>query len=176
MEIQDKPNQSVGFLEPGKWFRQPASSENYKRIWISPRWTNDFKDLENRLEPDPSSIAELRRLLPMKQFSWEFVMIMPRQEPATKDLGFPNLHQSSATDIQRCYVIFLEDWRSGHYFEINNYPIVRWIAGDTVLWQQSVAQVIANVGITPLRILKITGTIDPLEHDWRLQHFNDSIF
>jgi hypothetical protein len=178
MVIQDKPNQALGSLEPGKWFRPPASPQNYKRIWISPRWTGDFTDLElaDGSDPGPSSVVELRRLLPMKNWNWQFSAMIPKHESSTSDRKSSHLPQIPSGDILRSYLIFLENWRSGHYFEIDGCPIVHWVAGDTVLWQNSVDQILANVGDTPLRILKITGIIDPLDHRWRLQHFNDAIF
>lgn len=178
MVIQDKPNQSVGSLEPGSWFRRPASPEHYKRIWISPRWDLDCLDLDQpNIEPsEPASISALRGLLPMKHFCWQHSQIPTQPNPTSTNLEFIQHDQAPSSGIMRCYVIFLQDWRSGHYFEIDGSPIVRWTAGETVLWQKPLHHVIANVGSTPLHVLTITGTIDPLDHGWRLQHFNDAIF
>jgi hypothetical protein len=38
--------------------------------------------------------------------------------------------------ISRC-IIFLEDWKSGHYFEIDEDPIVKWKSGDYIMWRDS---------------------------------------
>ena len=178
MVIQDKPNQSVGTLEPGLWFRRPASPEHYKRIWISPRWDLDCLDLDpaNAALSEPASIMSLRDLLPMKYFCWQHNQIIPQANPTSTSIEFTQHDKAPITGIMRRYVIFLQDWRSGHYFEIDSSPIVRWTAGETVLWQQPVHHVVANVGNTPLHVLTITGIIDPLDHSWRLQHFNDAIF
>lgn len=54
-------------------------------------------------------------------------------------------------------VIFLEDWQSGHYFEINKAAIVNWSAGDTIVWQGDVPHSASNIGIADRYTLQITG-------------------
>lgn len=56
-------------------------------------------------------------------------------------------------------VIFLEDWQSGHYFEIDNQPIVNWRAGDWISWQNDTLHFAANIGTAPRYTLQITGTL-----------------
>ena len=56
-------------------------------------------------------------------------------------------------------VVFLEDWKSGHYFEINSKPITQWSAGDYVVWNNDVPHMAANVGVEPRYTLQITGWI-----------------
>lgn len=64
-------------------------------------------------------------------------------------------------DPQSVYraVVFLEDWASGHYLEIDNEPIVKWQAGDVVTWQYDTPHLAANMGYTPRYTLQITGHI-----------------
>ena len=54
-------------------------------------------------------------------------------------------------------VVFLEDWQSGHYFEIDNTPLVTWRAGDTIIWHNDVKHLAANMGMTNRYTLQITG-------------------
>lgn len=56
-------------------------------------------------------------------------------------------------------VIFLEDWKSGHYFEIDGEPLMPWKAGDWVTWKQSVTHHAANYGTEPRYTLQITGHV-----------------
>jgi hypothetical protein len=44
------------------------------------------------------------------------------------------------------------------------------------LWHGDTPHIAANMGQTPRYTLQITGVIDPDDHPWQLQHFNDSIF
>lgn len=57
-------------------------------------------------------------------------------------------------------IIFLEDWRSGHYFEINNTPIVDHKAGDYVFWSWEETHSVANIGIEDRYTLQITGCLN----------------
>lgn len=54
-------------------------------------------------------------------------------------------------------VVFMEDWKSGHYFEIDGEPWVGWHAGDYVIWNNDVPHMAANVGVAPRYTLQITG-------------------
>lgn len=54
-------------------------------------------------------------------------------------------------------IVFLEDWQSGHYLEIDHEPITGWRAGDTVEWRYDVPHMAANIGLQPRYTLQITG-------------------
>jgi len=55
-------------------------------------------------------------------------------------------------------VIFLEDWRPGHIFEIERTPITNWKAGEYVLWQYDAEHMAANLGLEPRYTLQVTYT------------------
>jgi hypothetical protein len=57
-------------------------------------------------------------------------------------------------------VVFLEDWQSGHYFEINEDPVTEWAAGETIIWKNDVEHLAANMGMTNRYTLQITGVPD----------------
>lgn len=54
-------------------------------------------------------------------------------------------------------IVFLEDWSSGHYFEIDGQAITGWRAGDAVEWRYDVDHMAANLGLLPRYTLQITG-------------------
>ena len=54
-------------------------------------------------------------------------------------------------------VVFLEDWKSGHYFEMDDQAIVNWRAGDFIMWQGDVPHAASNIGIEDRYTLQITG-------------------
>jgi len=58
-------------------------------------------------------------------------------------------------DIWRA-VIFLEDWKPGHIFEIDNVPITQWKAGEWVLWQYDTPHMAANLGLDPRYTAQLT--------------------
>ena len=53
--------------------------------------------------------------------------------------------------------IFLEDWKSGHYFEINDNPIVPWKRGDAVIIEKDEPHLSANNGMEPKFTMQVTG-------------------
>jgi hypothetical protein len=55
-------------------------------------------------------------------------------------------------------IIFLEDWKPGHVFEIENQPITKWQAGEYVLWQYDAEHMAANLGLEPRYTAQITFT------------------
>lgn len=54
-------------------------------------------------------------------------------------------------------VVFLEDWKSGHYAEYNGSAKVDWRAGDVVEWCYDTSHMAANLGLEPRYTLQITG-------------------
>ena len=58
--------------------------------------------------------------------------------------------------IWRC-IVFLENWKSGHYFEIDGIAHMNWCAGDYVAWNNDVAHYAGNFGTEPRYTMQITG-------------------
>jgi hypothetical protein len=55
-------------------------------------------------------------------------------------------------------IIFLEDWQSGHIFEVENTLLPTWKSGDYVLWDENTPHMAANLGTTPRYTAQITFT------------------
>lgn len=56
-------------------------------------------------------------------------------------------------------IVFLEDWRSGHYLELKGVPVTEWHAGFTVVWAYDAPHMAANIGVEPRYTLQITGHV-----------------
>lgn len=54
-------------------------------------------------------------------------------------------------------IVFLEDWKPGHIFEIDGFPINNYTAGTFVLWQYDTPHMAANLGEEDRYTLQITG-------------------
>ena len=54
------------------------------------------------------------------------------------------------------YLIMLEDWKKGHYFEIEDQPYVKWRAGDWVKIPQSAWHLAGNMGTDPFYSAQVT--------------------
>lgn len=53
--------------------------------------------------------------------------------------------------------IFLEDWQSGHYFEINENPILQWKRGDAIIIARDEPHLSGNMGMTTKYTMQVTG-------------------
>ena len=62
----------------------------------------------------------------------------------------------SLDDVKRI-IVFLEDWKSGHYFELDGKPIMNYKAGTYVEWSSDVEHMAANIGVDYRYTLQITG-------------------
>ena len=54
------------------------------------------------------------------------------------------------------YLIFLEDWKRGHYYEIHDQPFVKWKAGDWVKFSNDDWHLAGNMGEEPFYSAQIT--------------------
>jgi len=54
-------------------------------------------------------------------------------------------------------IVFLEDWKSGHYLEIMDIPYTEWHAGQVVEWTYDTPHMAANIGLEDRYTLQITG-------------------
>jgi hypothetical protein len=64
--------------------------------------------------------------------------------------------QGREHNIKRA-LLLLEDWRPGHYLEVNDRAYVNWRAGDTVEWVYNTPHSAANIGLEDRYSLQITG-------------------
>ena len=55
-------------------------------------------------------------------------------------------------------VLMLEDWKPGHYFELDGVGYVNWKAGDWFMWSGDTPHAASNIGIEPRYTLQVTGT------------------
>ena len=75
-----------------------------------------------------------------------------------KYVGLYNLQGKEHT-IRRA-IVFLEDWKPGHYLELNGIPMVDWSAGTVVEWTYDAPHSAANIGLEDRYTLQITGHVD----------------
>ena len=64
--------------------------------------------------------------------------------------------QGRETSIRRA-LLLLEDWKPGHYLEVDGKSYVNWRAGKTVEWYYDIPHMAANIGLEDRYSLQITG-------------------
>jgi hypothetical protein len=157
-------------------FNNPKDQTRWRELgYTQTRFTGDMYDMRFA---EPDWMQGFRNRLPMSHFSWSIYRMRPGDVlPCHSDayVNFRRIHTLSEADIIRRYVVFLEDWQSGHYFEIDGDPMVKWSRGTAVLWHDDTEHIAANMGDTYRYTLQITGVIDSQIQNWRLAHANSAI-
>lgn len=71
-------------------------------------------------------------------------------------------------------LVMLEDWKPGHYLEINGIGIINWVAGDYFMWENDVPHAASNIGkLKDHRYsLQITATKKNIINFYKLYSFN----
>ena len=70
---------------------------------------------------------------------------------------FKQTHRVTGDIVRWC--IFLQDWQPGHYFDINQQPIVNWKKGDYVEIKEGDLHRGSNSGNVPKYTAQITGLL-----------------
>ena len=152
-------------LESLYYVNEPFNDTESLALWrtlgyTQTKFTGDMYDMRN---PKPSWIDGFKDYFPYDHFSWSLYRMGPGTTlPCHGDTykRFRDLH--CVEDLNRIVrsVVFLDDWQSGHYFEIDSQPLVNWYKGQIVTWTGDTLHLAANVGMTPRYTLQLTGVRD----------------
>lgn len=143
-----------------KQFNNQKTIEKWKSLGHNyEKYTGLMRDQSKQL---PNWCFEVKMQIPLQNSSVTLYCMFPgtimpeHSDTFTKYREIVNL--SPTDDVGRA-VIFLEDWKSGHYFEINNTPIVDWKKGDYVLWKNDTPHIAANLGKENRYTMQVTGIL-----------------
>ena len=141
-------------------FNDPGSLDYWRNLgYTQTKFTGDMYDMRSK---EPEWMSGFREILPWKHFSWSVYRMTPGCAlPRHSDLylRFRKLHNIEDLSTIRRAVFFLDDWQSGHYFDVADTLITQWRAGEGVIWESDVPHSAANVGITDRYTLQITGVV-----------------
>ena len=135
----------VRYGYPQTEFYTDANTKMYECFDVAPKAVIDFAD---------------------KHF-FKYTLTMIKQPPAQfvpehkdKYYLFQKKHKlENNKDIVR-YCIFLEDWKPGHYFEMDEKSIVGWSAGDITVLRPGIYHRSANTGTQFKYTAQITGLLN----------------
>ena len=141
-------------------FNDISSLSEWRRLGFSQsRFTGDMYDMRSS---EPVWVDAFRNVFPFERFSWSFYRMPPGSVlPAHRDTydRFKLIHGLETTHSVVRTIVFLEDWASGHYLEMNGTPVTGWRAGDWVSWHDDFLHLAANMGRTDRYTLQLTGTV-----------------
>lgn len=149
-------------------FNDPAQVQAWQKQfsvkWNSTDFTGEMCDMR---QPQPSwnqKFIDLFTMLGWKDIGTSYYRMMPgtvlptHSDTYKKYIELFDLKNKEHT-IRRALVL-LEDWKSGHYLEAMNQPVVGWSAGTVVEWTYNTPHIAGNIGEEPRYTLQITGHID----------------
>lgn len=141
-------------------FNDPESLAEWQGLgYTQTRFTGDMYDMRF---PEPAWMAKFSTYFRWRELSWSVYRMGPGSVlPMHSDTyaRFKQIHNLESTDTVVRTVVFLEDWASGHYLEMNGTPVVNWRAGDWVSWHDDFPHLAANVGKTDRYTLQLTGFV-----------------
>ena len=83
--------------------------------------------------------------------------------PVHEDTFYKFAETQNIDPYECCRVnVFLEDWSSGHYFEINGNPVLQWKQGDSIIIKRDEPHLSGNMGVVPKYTMQITGVYNEL--------------
>lgn len=139
---------------------QPISDEEIK-VWKEQGWYHDTYsgDMYDSKNPMPTYVDRIADAISLTKCGYVFYKMQtlnimpPHVDHYTK---YTEYFKVQYEDVYRA-IIFLEDWKPGHYFEIDNKGVVNWSAGDYILWEPGVPHAASNIGKDDRYTLQITG-------------------
>ena len=122
-----------------------ASNTKHKQIFdYAPTYIKDFAQ-ENFSLYACSVIQQLPgNFIPMHYDTYEYFM-----------------DQNNINDISQVirYNFFLEDWKPGHWFDVDDTPVLNWCAGEYLKFDHTIIHGSANAGRQPKYTCQITGIL-----------------
>jgi hypothetical protein len=144
-----------------EYVRQPITGEE-ANTWKAQGYTHNTttgKMYDSR-KPMPDWVEQVAKLINLKNAGFVFYRmdtldIMPTHVDHFNT--YCRVFNQERKDVRRA-IVFLEDWKPGHYFEVNGSAVVNYKAGEYVLWEPDVPHAASNIGVDPRYTLQITGT------------------
>lgn len=141
-------------------FNDPKSLSEWRQLgYTQTRFTGDMYDMRHA---EPDWVTPFRNIFPFERFGWSFYRMQPGSVlPAHRDTydRFKLIHGLETTHSVVRTIVFMENWASGHYLEMNGEPFTGWRAGDWVSWRDDFLHLAANIGKTDRYTLQLTGTV-----------------
>ena len=142
-------------------FNDPDSLQRWLAQGYQPKFCGELADMRHVLPAWSSKFIDMYERQGWKDVGLAFYRmktgtVMPvHQDLYSRYISIFKL-QGHETKIRRA-IVFMEDWKPGHYSEVNGCAYVNYKAGHTVEWQYDMPHMAANIGLEDRYTLQITG-------------------
>lgn len=144
-------------------FNDPVRVQTWLAQGYSEKITGDMCDMRST-----QTVWNHRIIRQFEKYGWKGVgtsyyrMKTGTVMPTHSDLytTYVRIHKLVGQEHRiRRAIVFLEDWKPGHYSEVNGEGIVNWSAGDVIEWEYDLPHAAANIGVEDRYTLQITGWV-----------------
>lgn len=140
-------------------FNDPVAVEEWQRIYGKIYDTGEMVDFRGK---QPDWTDKVVKEIGFDKSGSSFYRMKPGTIlPYHSDsyIKFIKYHKIENVKTIHRALIFLEDWKPGHIFEVDGTPIYNYKAGDYVIWNYDVPHMAANIGPEHRYTLQITGVL-----------------
>lgn len=139
------PKKEIDMWESLGYYHKNFSGTMYDSQNPMPEWTKEVTELFPNLKNKTCTLYRMDTL-----------EIMPTHVDHFSK--YCEIFKVKKHDVRRI-IVFLEDWKPGHYFEVAGKGVVNWKAGDYCIWDPDVEHAASNIGIESRYTLQITGHV-----------------
>lgn len=150
IEIFKSDLDNINFVDCQTCYRQYDALEKYYNEHNSKVW--------QMFEDSPNYIHDLANKVPQgfKHHVVSVIRIDPGNTiPNHLDKHYKLKEEFGDGEINR-FLVFLEDWKKGHYFEVQDQPYIKWRRGDWVSFGPIDWHLAGNMGDQPLYCAQVT--------------------
>lgn len=151
LKISKQDIDSLEFQDRAQCYQQTPQSLIY--------YTPHNSSIYQMFDESPAWIHDLARQLPQdfQHHVVSAIKVEPGQTiPLHRDKHYILRSKFTLEGETFRYLIFLEDWKSGHYFELQGQPLVEWKAGDWIKFSNDHWHLGGNMGQDPFYSAQVT--------------------
>lgn len=144
-----------------EYIKQPITKEDEISLWRSKGYYHKSftGSMYSGKNPMPIWVTEISKSIGLEECGYTFYRmdtldIMPEHEDHFET--YCKVFNKNRKDVFRA-IVFLEDWKPGHYFDYNGTGFVNWNIGDYILYSFDTPHSASNLGTYPRYTLQITG-------------------
>jgi hypothetical protein len=143
--------------------KQPLTNSSELDNWRSQGYTHDsfLGSMYNSTNPMPKWVDQIPDALGMTKCGFVFYRMDQLDIMPPHVDHFDTYCRVFEVERELVYraIVFLEDWKPGHYFEYDSRGIVNWKQGDYVIYSTDTPHAESNIGTSPRYTLQVTGIL-----------------
>jgi|TARA_B110000879_G_scaffold140611_1_gene183174 hypothetical protein len=143
--------------------KQPLTNSSELDNWRSQGYTHDsfLGSMYNSTNPMPKWVDQIPDALGMTKCGFVFYRMDQLDIMPPHVDHFDTYCRVFEVERELVYraIVFLEDWKPGHYFEYDSRGTVNWKQGDYVIYSTDTPHAASNIGTSPRYTLQVTGIL-----------------